>query len=233
VINGEKVPAFSARTLQLPPAQTDNTAVIIEHTRTNYAQPREVVEEAINGLIQPPEHLQRKGPGNPGFKPTPHPNDAQAVQSAAQAKQWPIDAAAKPAQPKTEAPAPDGDMKVKNEPNRPKLIIETPEGEAAVTKVAQGGDEAPKKKRRRRKKSAGTEEGERTSTESIASDSQKSETAKKSVEKATDATPASKLKIHHETPPKPTIPPKPKPTPPKPVEAKKTSDDTMGLLRIR
>ncbi len=124
VINGEKAPAFSARTLQLPPPQTDNTAAIIEHTRANYSQSREAVEKAINDLIQPPDNLQRKGPGNPGFKPTPHPNDAQALESAAQAKKWPIDSGAKPAAPpKSTGP---------KEPNKPKLIIETPEGEAAL-----------------------------------------------------------------------------------------------------
>src|SRR5690606_15382993 len=110
VINGEKAPAFSARTLQLPPPQTDNTAAIIEHTRANYSQSREAVEKAINDLIQPPDNLQRKGPGNPGFKPTPHPNDAQALESAAQAKKWPIDSGAKPAAPpKSTGP---------NEPNK-------------------------------------------------------------------------------------------------------------------
>lgn len=111
VIRGEKAPAFSARTLQLPPAQTDNSAVIIEHTRANYSRKREDVEQAINNLIQPPEHLQRKGPGNP--------------KTPAQAKQWPIDEGAKPVASATRQPA-------STEPNRPKFIIETPQGEAAV-----------------------------------------------------------------------------------------------------
>src|SRR5690606_11109258 len=33
VIKGEKAPAFSATTLTLPPAQTDNMPAIVEHTR--------------------------------------------------------------------------------------------------------------------------------------------------------------------------------------------------------
>lgn len=119
VIGGEKAPAFSARTLQLPPAQTDNTAQIIEQTRANFSERREVVEQAISNLIQPPETLQRKGPGNPDFKPVPHPNDRQPR---------PGDDNYRPVQ----APAPKPAAAAPTEPNRPKFIIETPEGEAAV-----------------------------------------------------------------------------------------------------
>lgn len=147
VIGGEKAPAFSARTLQLPPVQADNTAAIVEWTRQNYSKTREDVERSINEVIMPPENLQKR-PAQP--------------QSASQAKQWPIDNGAKPAA---------------VEPNRPKLIVETPAGEAAlaatkseikdgkntpvVTVVAEkpeqpseeSGEEKPKRKRRRRKKS--------------------------------------------------------------------------------
>lgn len=141
VIGGEKAPAFSARTLQLPPAQTDNSAQIIERTRAMYSQRREDVEKAINDLIQPPENLQRKGPGNPDFKPTPHPNDKQLrpgdpgykPQSQAQAKQWPVDAGAKA----VAAP------RMPQEPNRPKFIIETPAGEAALGSDKQDEQSTP------------------------------------------------------------------------------------------
>lgn len=162
VISGEKAPAFSARTLQLPPAQADNSAAIIAYTRENYSKRREDVEKAINDLINPPDHLQRKGPGNPGFKPAPHENDLQA-QSAAQAKQWPVDAGAKP---------------VVSEPNRPKIIADTPAGQAALSgKPAQPteptsehppavkSDEQPVKKKRsrsRRKKSTTGEQPQGT-----------------------------------------------------------------------
>jgi len=53
VINGEKTPAFSARTLNLPVAQTDNTSHIIENTRRLYSRPRTEVEAEISNLIQP------------------------------------------------------------------------------------------------------------------------------------------------------------------------------------
>lgn len=80
VISGEKAPAFSARTLQLPPPQIDNTGRIIEHTRRHYSRSRAEVEQEISELIQPPKQLQAKK------APQPQP------QSAAQEKQWPINA---------------------------------------------------------------------------------------------------------------------------------------------
>lgn len=47
VIKGEKVPAFSATTLTLPPAQTDYTPQIIQNSRQLYATPRQVIEDKI------------------------------------------------------------------------------------------------------------------------------------------------------------------------------------------
>lgn len=58
VIKGEKSPAFNATTLNLPPAQTDNTAKIIENTRRNYSRSRAEVEREIADTITPPESLQ-------------------------------------------------------------------------------------------------------------------------------------------------------------------------------
>jgi len=205
VINGEKAPAFSARTLQLPPAQADNTAAIIEHTRMTYSQPREAVEQAINDIIQPPEQFQKKKP---------------APQSPAQAKQWPIDAGAQPVTP--------------TEPNRPKIIIDTPEGQAALgqTPVAtevkeqepekpqsppqQGEEFAPPKKKRsrsRRKKSgtANSEGGEATQTP------QGSESGKEAP--AVPAQDPTKLRVSHQAAP--------------PALAKPKSTEPEGLLKIR
>jgi hypothetical protein len=53
VINGEKTPAFSARTLNLPPAQTDNSAAIIDNTRRLYSRSRAEVEHEISELVKP------------------------------------------------------------------------------------------------------------------------------------------------------------------------------------
>ncbi len=76
VIKGEKSPAFSAKTLELPPPQNDNTPLIIENTRRNYSRTRAEVEKEISDAIRPPEHLQSKKP----------------PQSGAQAAKWPINA---------------------------------------------------------------------------------------------------------------------------------------------
>ncbi len=79
VINGEKTPAFSAKTLNLPSPQDDNTGRIIEHTRLNYSRSRTEVETEIAQLIM----------GTASPQPQP--------QSQAMAQNWPIDAGAQPA----------------------------------------------------------------------------------------------------------------------------------------
>lgn len=249
VIRGEKTPAFSARTLQLPPPQADNSAAIIENTRTHYSKRREDVEQAINDMIQPPETLQRKGPGNPGFKPVPHPNDLQPR---------PGDANYRPVQP---APAP----QKTNEPNRPKFIMETPQGDAVVSaaeiKAAVAAeaprpaeqparedtvDQPPKKKRSRsrRKKTTSTDgdtptkQGERptqnTPKEEQRASANRSEEQKPAPKPSADNT---ALRVHHNTPkPAPSTapqqPPRAPQEPPKP-RAKSDSDGTTGLLKIR
>ncbi len=103
VINGEKAPAFSATTLTLPPAQTDNTPLIVENTRAHYSRSRADIESEISNAVQPPEHLQKKPAGGGSGNP----------QSAAQAKQWPINAQTQMITPK--------------QPNKPRIIIESKE----------------------------------------------------------------------------------------------------------
>lgn len=62
VINGEKAPAFSASTLNLPKAQHDHTAEIIEYSRLHYSRPRSEIEQSIDARIMPPANLQPKQP---------------------------------------------------------------------------------------------------------------------------------------------------------------------------
>jgi len=245
VIRGEKTPAFSARTLQLPPAQADNSAAIIENTRLHYSQRREDVEQAINDMIQPPETLQRKGPGNPGFKPVPHPNDLQPR---------PGDANYRPVQ----AAAP----QKTNEPNRPKFILETPQGDAVVSaaeiKAAVVGDnttvqpaelspkeatpeQPPKKKRTRsrRKKPVVTTDGETPVKEGERREPKEERQPQRPAEHKPTPKPAgdnTALRVRHNTPtatpPTPQQPPRAPQEPPKP-RVKSDSDDSMGLLKIR
>lgn len=53
VINGEKQPAFSGRTLNLPPPQTNLLHEVIQHTREHYGRARQEVEAIIESNIAP------------------------------------------------------------------------------------------------------------------------------------------------------------------------------------
>ena len=60
IINGEKVPAFSATTLQIPDTPKDNFNEIVEHSRANYARPRYDVEAEIRETIEQSEKYKRE-----------------------------------------------------------------------------------------------------------------------------------------------------------------------------
>lgn len=81
VIGGEKVPAFSATTLTLPPAPTDNTAEIIANTRRLYSRPRAEIEASIADAIKVPQNLQKKGsaPAAPTQKASAQPATASSA----------------------------------------------------------------------------------------------------------------------------------------------------------
>lgn len=95
VINGEKAPAFSAKTLNLPPTQDDNTGRIIQWTREHYSRSREDIEKDISERILPPDNLTVKRPG-PAYTPPKSPEQREADRAAreaemlAQGKTWPI-----------------------------------------------------------------------------------------------------------------------------------------------
>lgn len=130
VINGEKAPAFSARTLQLPPEQIDNTGRIIESTRRNYSKDRETVEAEINEMVKP--LTQQQTP----VTQSPTPVEPVVPLTPSQARLWPIDAGAKAVEgvvtAPTEAPVVTGPIG-----SGPQLPVE---------------DQPAKKKRRRRRK---------------------------------------------------------------------------------
>ncbi len=69
VIQGEKVPAFSATTLTLPPAQTDYSAQIIDNSRRQFASDRGQVESSIQELLMPPQHLRETARPAAGQQP--------------------------------------------------------------------------------------------------------------------------------------------------------------------
>ncbi len=137
VINGEKAPAFSARTLSLPPAQIDNTGRIIEHTRLNYSRSREEVEQEISNLIQSTAAKPQPQPATPAATPAPEPQPTPAAPVMPEAGNTPV-------------PHPIQEV-----------VDETPQSgpAVAVSEEASSTETSKKKKRtRRRKKKASASE---------------------------------------------------------------------------
>ena len=60
IINGEKVPAFTATTLSIPSTPKDNFEAIIEHSRAHYARPRAEVEAEIRETIEQSEKYKKE-----------------------------------------------------------------------------------------------------------------------------------------------------------------------------
>ena len=129
VIGGEKTPAFSARTLELPPSQADNTLHIIEHSRRMYSRSREDVEKEINAAIMPQPQPQKQAP-----RPAAQPITRQPAQQPAIATN----------------PRP---VKPQPAPNNNEVVLQI-RGNSANTTADSTATTAPKKRRRRRKKSA-------------------------------------------------------------------------------
>ena len=60
IINGEKVPAFSATTLSIPDTPKDNFDAIVAHSREYFARPRLEVEQEIRETIEQSEKYKRE-----------------------------------------------------------------------------------------------------------------------------------------------------------------------------
>lgn len=60
IINGEKVPAFSATTLSIPSTPADNFEAIVANSRENYAKPRLEVEAEIRETIEQSEKYKKE-----------------------------------------------------------------------------------------------------------------------------------------------------------------------------
>lgn len=127
VIGGEKTPAFSARSLELPPSQADNTPHIIEHSRRMYSKSREDVEREISDIIMPNRNQKKQAAPQPNPQTNSQPNKTQ---------------------PSTDS----GEVVLQirgnselDKPNSSPEVATTPESTATTT---------PKRRRRRRKKSA-------------------------------------------------------------------------------
>ncbi len=60
IINGEKVPAFSATTLSIPDSPKDNFDAIVAHSREYYARPRLEIEKEIRETIEQSEKYKKE-----------------------------------------------------------------------------------------------------------------------------------------------------------------------------
>ena len=127
VIGGEKTPAFSARSLELPPSQADNTPHIIEHSRRMYSKSREDVEREISAIIMPKRNQKKQASPQPNPQNNSQPNKTQ---------------------PSTDS----GEVVLQirgnselDKPNSSPEVATTPESTVTTT---------PKRRRRRRKKNA-------------------------------------------------------------------------------
>ncbi len=127
VIGGEKTPAFSARSLELPPSQADNTPHIIEHSRRMYSKSREDVEREISDIIMPNRNQKKQTAPKPNPQTNSQPNKSQ---------------------PSTDSGEVVLQIRGNSELDKPKSsseVVAAPESTATT---------APKRRRRRRKKSA-------------------------------------------------------------------------------
>lgn len=142
VIKGEKTPAFSATTLTIPTSQTDYFTNIVDNSRLHYSRDRAEVEEEIRELI------------------SPRTQSAPLPQSASQAKTWPIDAGAHPAQ---QAQSPSSNSE--GEGTTPLIASHDLKDallQAPASASSSDSDEKPKRKRTRsrsRSKKGGAEQG--------------------------------------------------------------------------
>jgi len=91
-IAGEKVPAFSAISLNLPPFTTDYSPHIIAHSRAQYAQTRQVIEHYVAERYLTDEAPAKPTAAKPRQEPKPKP--AQPAAKPAQPATIPATAAA-------------------------------------------------------------------------------------------------------------------------------------------
>ena len=122
IINGEKVPAFSATTLSIPASPQDNFSSIVEFSRVRYGRPREEVEKEIRETIEQAEKY-KKELSDSGRASSSNSGDTEVVFA-------PISGHTSPYL--TEAPA--GPAKPEQKPN--KKYIPTPQADFRKAKLS-------------------------------------------------------------------------------------------------
>jgi hypothetical protein len=150
-IGGEKVPAFSAISLNLPPFITDYSSQIIAHSRSQYAQSRSFIEHyvaqhyQISDIVTPRQQEQKpKAPQPKPPKPSPKPVTEPEARAEPEER---------PKLPRSPATA------------LSQAILAPVVAQPSTDVPAEAGDVTPKRKRtrkRKRKSSAGPQDGPTT-----------------------------------------------------------------------
>lgn len=146
-IGGEKVPAFSAISLNLPPFTEDYSPQIIAHSRSQYAQSRDSIERYVKERYM----TEESGYKQPAAHKPAKPREPAPVRNLQPAN--PVPAPQAPAKP--EAPKPPETPAVK--------LSQTVLGQVApqTTHIPAEGETKPKRKRtRKRKKKSGEAVGQ-------------------------------------------------------------------------
>jgi hypothetical protein len=152
-IEGEKTPAFSAISLNLPPQQGSQVDFIVEHSRALYASSREVVEHYVG------ERYLDMGKDKSGGKEQPKANPAKVAEPAPaklspqRSEQLPQETTLK----HTANPEALAHAAIAGEVAMPNVA---PAATPAYAPAAADAAEKPKRKRTRRRKRKPSEEGE-------------------------------------------------------------------------
>jgi hypothetical protein len=162
-IDGEKVPAFSAISLNLPPQGEDNTAYIVDRSRARYASSREFVERFVH------ERYMLEGKSTKDKKEAaPRPKPVAKVEPAKNPLRPSIIAhaalVAEIEPPRVQA-AESAKQSTQPKEAKPEPVAVAPVKDVALAETAEPSEKPKKRRRRRKRKSSNESEAGRRPTE--------------------------------------------------------------------
>lgn len=172
IINGEKVPAFSATTLSIPATPADNFDAIVAHSRENYARPRLEVEAEIRETIEQSDKYKREladsGRQEPSKGVTVPLNEGATIALKTEQKPNLKKVSPNTAEGKVRAGLKDlGKILEENRANRDKVSEKKPEikSEKKLEKIEKGIQKAEKKGKKKRSRDGRRGKHGKTTTE--------------------------------------------------------------------
>lgn len=147
-IGGEKVPAFSAISLNLPPFTTDYTEQIVAHSRSQYAQSREYIERYMAERYKTQDNASAKQTEPKNTKPRP---ESQPLRPAPAPAAKPAPAAVAPKQPDTPT-EPTAKSVIKSALKAPAVLSQAILSQIAADIAGATDGDKPKRKRKRTRK---------------------------------------------------------------------------------